>query len=424
MTSAGSNALQPPRSVGLALIIAGALAIGIATLTPAPEPADPLILPPFSCFICGDLGGTDIALNLMLFAPFAIGLALSGLRPWRVLLVASLLSLTIEALQIKVIPGRDASVSDLVTNSGGAFLAAWLVHWRVALLLPEMRRARWLTLVGLAAWSALQVSVAWSLQPSLPRTDYWGQWAPDLGFLDRFRGTVHGATVAGDSLPPHQLTDSDSLRRALLGGQAMVAATATTGEAPEDLAPIVSVFDRHYREIFLLGQRGDAAFFRFRTRVSLIKFRPPAISIAHAIPVTAGEPVVLTAGYLKGRYSLRVEAEGKTTERTLDASPNWAWSYFLPWQNYAFGTDVRWLTALWAGGLLFPIGFWAGRSGSRAMAQAPWVVVGVTLYLVARLFSLPATHLSEWGASGLGLILGHASARWSMSKWPAGKQPA
>jgi hypothetical protein len=250
----------------------------------------------------------------------------------------------------------------------------------------------------------------------LPETNYWGQWAPDLGFLDRFRGTVLGAAVAGDSLPPHRLTGSEALRQQLLQSGGPVTARAITGDPPHELAPIVSIFDGRSTEIFLLGQRRKEAVFRLRTRVADLRLRPPAIRIQNAVPGTRGDSLVLSASYAGGRYSLRVEARGQTYERTLAATPNWAWSYFMPFGDYALGEEARWLTALWVAALLLPIGFWAGRSGTRLVIVAVWVGIGLTLALVPRIFDLPSLHPSEYLAAATGLILGHVTARWSSGR--------
>jgi hypothetical protein len=405
--------VAPPRRLGLALVILGALAIAIATLRPTPEMADRAALLPLTCLVCGEVGGTDVVLNLLLFAPFAAGLALLGLRTRRVLVIAALVSLTIETLQFAWVPGRDASLSDLLTNSIGAAIVAWLVHRRSGFLRPNPRRAGWLSLAGVLAWVSLEVAAAWSLQPSLPETSYWGQWAPDLGFLDRFRGTVLGAAVAGDSLPPHRLTGSEVVRRQLLQSGGPVTARAITGDPPQNLAPIVSVFDGRSTEIFLLGQRRKEAVFRLRTRVADLRLRPPAIRIPNAVPATPGDSLVLSASYAAGRYSLRVEARGQTAERTLAATPNWAWSYFMPFGDYALGEDARWLTALWVAGLLLPIGFWASRSGTCSVIVAVWAGIVLTLALVPRIFDLPSLHPSEYLAAAAGLILGQLTARSS-----------
>lgn len=409
--------LQAPRWFGVVLVVLSAVAAGIATLQPAPEMADRVARIPASCLVCGELGGTDVVLNLLLFAPFAVGLALLNIRTLRVFLIVAGISLSIEAIQQAWLPGRDASLSDLLTNSIGAMIAAWLAHRRTAFLLPDPRRAAWLTLAGLASWVCLEAAAAWSLLPALPETTYWGQWAPDLGSLDRFTGTVLTAEVAGDSLPPHRLRESPRLRQHLLQGAGPVTATAVTGDPPDDLAPIVSVFDGQSTEIFLLGQRRTEAFFRLRTRVSSLRLRPPAIRITGALPSTRGQPLALAASYTRGRYWLRVEVGGHTLERTLDGSPNWAWSYFMPFGNYALGDDVRWLTALWVCGLLMPMGYWAGRTGAGRVLAGTGAVAGLTLALVPRFFELPPVHLSEWAAAATGLSLGLVLARISVGGW-------
>jgi hypothetical protein len=217
------------------------------------------------------------------------------------------------------------------------------------------------------------------------------------------------------------LPESHLLRDRLLEGAGPVTVEGITGRAPVNLAPIVSVFDGHTVEIFLLGQRRDQAIFRLRTRVSDLKFHPPGIGIEHALPVNPGTPFILAGSYLRGRYWLRVDVGGRTVERTLAASPNWAWSFMLPMGNRAFGWEVYWLTALWVGMLLFPIGYWAGRSGSRGIAAAVWLLVGVTLVLVPRWFALPPVHWSEWAAAGIGLMLAHAAARRSAG--PGSRDP-
>lgn len=414
MTPASRDLPTPHPRLGVALAILGAVFIASFTLVPAPQEAERVAELSLSCLVCGDLGGTDVALNLLLFAPFAAGLALMGWRTSRVCFVAALVSLSIETVQFAWIPGRDASLSDLVTNTTGATVAAFLISHRVLFLLPTARQARALMIGGIAGWIALQVATAWAVQPSLPATRYWGQWAADLGFLERFTGQVLGATVAGDSLPPHRVTDSEQLRHHLLRDGGPVVASAVTGPAPADLAPIVSVFDQAHVEIVLLGQRGAEAYFRMRTHVDDIRFRPPAISIPNALPVASGVPVRLEGSYSRGVYRLRVESEGRSVERTLAASPNWAWSFFMPFANYALGRAVYGLTALWVAGLLFPLGYWAGRTQAWGPSGILVLAVGLTLIVVPFAGSLPPVHPSEWLAAALGLVSGRLIGTWSL----------
>ena len=399
--------LAPPRWFSLTLAVAGALAIGYATLLPAPEQADRVADLPVACIVCGDLGGTDVSLNLLLFAPFAAGLALMGVRTRRVLVVAALMSLTIETLQFAYLPGRDASLSDLLTNTTGATVVAWLVHRRALLLFPDRAQAMRLTTAALAAWIGLECIAGWSLAPSLPETVYWGQWAPDLGHLEQFKGTVLGAVVGGDSMPPHRLTETPRFRQRLLQDGGPVATRAVTGHPPASLAPIVSIFDGHSTEILLLGQQRDQVVFRMRTHVSDLRMRPPAVRIDHALPIVPGESLALEASYLRGQYRLLVTAGGRAIGDTVDASPNWAWSYFMPFENYSLGRNAPWLTMLWIGGLLLPIGYWEGRGLDRGLLLGVWALVGATLAVAPRVCGLPPVHLLEWVAAVVGLAAGH-----------------
>ena len=98
----------------------GLVAIAILTLRPVPTQAAASASTPLLCLVCGSNGGADVFLNLLLFAPLGVGLRLAGWR-WRsVVATAALVSFAVELLQFTVVTGRDASLSDLVTNTTGA----------------------------------------------------------------------------------------------------------------------------------------------------------------------------------------------------------------------------------------------------------------------------------------------------------------
>ncbi|HTS87902.1 MAG TPA: VanZ family protein [Gemmatimonadales bacterium] len=413
MTADSREIGAPYPRAGLALAVLGAIFIAALTLTPAPEEADRVAELSWTCLVCGDLGGTDVSLNLLLFAPFAAGLALLGWRTWRVCLVAALVSLSIETIQFAYLPGRDASLSDFITNTTGATLAAFVVNHRGVWLTPTVRQARTLLWSGLVAWVAMEGITAWAVQPALPHTRYWGQWAADLGFLDRFTGRVLSATVSGDSLPPHRVMDSERLRRQLLAGGS-VATLAITGSAPDGLAPIASIFDQGHQMIAMLGQRRAETYFRVRTHVDDLRFRPPAIILSDALPAGAGTLIRLEGSYERGVYRLRVEANGHALERDLAASPSWGWSFFMPYANYALGRSVYALTALWIAGLLLPLGFWARRAHGWWPLLSLGVAVTATLVMVPLLAGLRPVHPTEWGAAALGLSAGCLLGGWSV----------
>lgn len=70
----------------------------------------------------------DVALNTAMLLPFALlaGLAFPRLPWWLWAVAGFALSASVEAIQFNLL--RDASLADLITNTAGAFLGAWLSH--------------------------------------------------------------------------------------------------------------------------------------------------------------------------------------------------------------------------------------------------------------------------------------------------------
>jgi hypothetical protein len=114
---AGTAAWKALTAIGIGGIL-------ITTLYPSPDNAKEAALTPLWCLVCGSDGGADVLLNIFLFIPFAIGLRLSGLSWRRVIGISALVSLAVEILQLEVVPGRDASLSDLLTNTSGSAVGA------------------------------------------------------------------------------------------------------------------------------------------------------------------------------------------------------------------------------------------------------------------------------------------------------------
>src|SRR5690242_2244064 len=101
------------RRVGFVVALAAVTAIGFATLSPQPGVAGESHL----CLICGALGGVSAILNILLFVPLGIGLALSGLSGKRSVILMCVLSGLIEITQLLFIPGRNSTIGDVLTNS-------------------------------------------------------------------------------------------------------------------------------------------------------------------------------------------------------------------------------------------------------------------------------------------------------------------
>jgi hypothetical protein len=380
------------------------------TLTPQPGEVSP---PPSFCILCGSSAVQDIILNVLLFLPFGIGLRVYGLRRWKAVAIALAISTTIELLQIRIIPGRDASLGDVITNTTGAALGVWLAdtwrHW----VLPGAYVARRLFLCGAAAWLAIMAATVWGTRTALPSTIYWGQWAPDLLNFDQFPGTLVRADVNGFQFPNGMAGDSPSFRRQLISDTMLVRATVIPGGATQRVAPIVSVFDQNRTEIFLLGQRGRDAVFSLRMNAEAAGLAQPAIRLPNAFPAeptAARDTVRLAAGVVGRQLVLRAESNGTLRERRMPLGPGLGWSFLIPF-HYAYGPESPLLTALWLGGLALVLGYWAARS--RGPAEPLVLAFTIALGLAATP-PLLGGHAAPWWA-WVGAIVG-AMLGWAVGK--------
>jgi hypothetical protein len=402
------------RYFGLILAISGWLLVLFLTLYPTPDQADTAAGTSMWCLVCGELGMVDVLLNVVLFLPLGLGLGLAR-TPWlRAILIIGLTTLSVEILQLSVVTGRDASLSDLLTNSlGGAIGLVLARHWERAVF-PSPRVSLVLAAVGAAAWLAVQGFTAFALQRSLPFSVYYGQWAPELAQFERFTGQVRSVRLDTIPLGSTRLARSDRVRETLLVPETVLLVTAASGRPTEDVAPIFSIFDDRQREILLLGQKGDDLVFRVRTRTGSLGLRSPALRLPDALAVRPGTGMELRAQYRTGHYRLDADIGGASYRRDLALSASWGWTFLLPF-DHAFGGEMPWLTMLWVSGLVVPLGYYASRSGVLRPGIALVLLPGLLaagLVLIPALAGFDLWHPLEWVAGlagGLGgLRLGRA----------------
>lgn len=396
------------RRAGLVLAAAGWVVVLLLTLYPAPDQESTAATTSVWCLVCGELGMVDVTLNTILFIPLGLGLGLLGVSRFRAFLLVGLTTLTIEVLQLSIVIGRDASLSDLVTNVLGGALGFWLArNWR-KVAFPPARTCLFVALVGAAAWLVIQGFTGFALQRTLPRSVYYGQWAPGLGQFELFTGRVVSVRLDSIPLPGMRLAASPAIREALLAPHSVLEVRALSGQATAGVAPIFSIFDDRQREIVLVGQDGQDLIFRVRTRTSPLGLRSPALRLANALPAEPGARLELRARYTPGRYHLEAEVGPESYTQDLALSASWGWTFLLPF-DHAFGAEMPWLTILWVGGLLLPLGYYAGRSGYfrwQAASLALLMLLVIGLILIPVLSHFAVFHPLEWAAGVVGPVAG------------------
>jgi hypothetical protein len=401
---------SPQQRAGLGLTIAGLALIAAETLVPHPERIALVAQTPIWCLLCGELGVVDVLLNLALFAPLGAGLSLMGLSWRHAMAIGAALSLSIELTQYFAIAGRDASLSDLITNATGTMLGAILARgWRTWLL-PAPGTARYLAGAAALAWLTQVAITGAVIRPALPATVYWGQRAADLAQFDTFPGRLLDARVGSGSLPSHRLKNSDEVRRLLLAGTSL-SAVAVPAEPTEGVAPLASIFDDDQREIAVLGQWNEDLVFRLRTHAVDLELRQPAVRLGGVFRNAAGETLAVAGAIRAGRFLVSSDQPGGHLSRVLPLSAQWGWSLLLPF-DYAFGPEVAWLSGLWIGCWLVPVGFWLGGCDIRVPAAAgvTILILGLGLSAIPGLLHEPGAPL-EWVAGLAGAAVGWALAR-------------
>ena len=418
----GSVAPTPHlRRAGIITTIASLGAIALATLLPEPGVARGTHF----CLLCGSLGGVSSILNVVLFIPLGVGLALMGVAARRTIMVTLAVSSSIEVIQLLAIHGRYATVSDVITNTLGGALGYALVSFAGKLLRPGRRDARNLLLGWSAIWLAFQAVSAFGFAIELTNFAYYGQLARVVGNSVMFEGRVMSATIGGLPVPNTALPDSRAVQRALENG-ALVEAKVTAATRARGTAPILRVADERNAEILLIAQKHNDLVFAVRTGASIVRLRPPLFGLPDAFEDSAltarAQPqsvLVLRARYDSGRVSIAAGTERTSPQRTIRASPSLSWTLLLPFQWVIEGTLTEKIVSLiWFACLTAPLGFWyartnpslrsrrtMGEAGVPLLSGAALLLVG--LAVIPRWMGLSVSALADWLATSGGIALGY-----------------
>ncbi len=382
-----------------ALVVVAAVVVAVLALTLWPSRD---LTVHATCPLCADGWAADGIANILLFVPFGAALAYAGPRrvpPW---LAALLLSTIIEATQAWVIPGRDGSAADILTNGLGGALGALAVDAAASWIRPRAWRAVW----AAAALGVLAVVTATGMlaRPALPKSIYWGQWAARFGNMAWYEGRVTTATLGDAEIPDGRLARSARAREALLRGEPLEA-RFIAGPPPAALAPIISIADDAHRTIVLVGAEGTTAELRVRRFAGALRLRQPHIVVDGAFDaLVAGRPAEVSVRREAPAWCLRVDARRWCR---VGVSVGGGWRLIASGNSLPVSTG-RVLDAAWVLALGVVAAFWAaGRAGTIGSVAVLVLACGV----LPRAVGLDPTGWHEWAAAVAGLWLGGTGRR-------------
>lgn len=392
--------ISAPRSnrIRALALSATALPILLATLTPengAPRP-DVSIL----CVLCGDIGGPDLILNVLLFLPFGCALGWSGLRPLRALGVGLALSVIIEAIQL-VLPGRAPTLRDVLCNGAGAGLGALIALRLGSWVVPSPgAAARLWTAVGGAIAVVTTTGVLQAIEPS--GTPWFAHWSARQEHLEHWSGRVLAAEVDGRPVPPGRLDAAEVLRDSVRDG-ARVRITAIAGTPTRRLGGILTISDRAMNEILLIGPVGDDLIVRLRRRAASFRFAAPEVRFPGALATTVpGTPLELQVSIAPAATCVTSDqAPPRCVGRPATAS---AWTLYQPLTGLPATARIL-LDAVTLGLLAFPTGLLL-RSVATAHAVAAALVLAVGVAGGADASGLATPSPAEWAGLVVGLVAG------------------
>jgi hypothetical protein len=330
----------------------------------------------------------DVLLNVALFVPLGAGLGMLGLRPLRAATAGLLLALAIELLQATLVTGRDPSLSDVITNTGGTLAGAILASMAPDLWRPSVAKARRLALGAGVAWVAMLVTSGWLLTPDRPCTPTALVRAPVVPFLDRFNGSIVRA-------------GSDSLAEGW-----HLHAEVITDRLTDRLAPVLELRDGNRFPLARLGQLGQKPVFTWRLRATRTLLRTPAVRVYGGLIPDAPVPAVLEGGKTGPVLWAAGTVNGERHAAALALTPGLGWMLLLP-LNYPFDVHGRWTSAVWLAVPLLLVGFWTGRARVRftLLLAAAVLLLLAGLEGTAAVFHLARDGTPAWMA-GMAAVVG------------------
>jgi VanZ like protein len=370
------------------------LAVAGLTLRPGGVSFHQLPVTPPQCLFCGARGSADAVLNILMFVP--LGLIAGGTRKdiLRAAGAGLVFSSSIEFAQL-FLPGRYASVSDLLGNSAGAAAGA--------ALLAVFRGSVAGTVKSGAYWAGLGVAAVFFqagvlMKPAPTDADYWVGWTPDLSWMPQYDGQVLSAKLNGRSLPPYH-PDRAGPHRDLLKDEWTLQGTIVLGSLSRSVSPILSIYDDHQREIVLLGVQRTDLVFRERTIAARLGFDTPDVRVPGVLASLAVSDTVGVAASRSGGVTCL--SVGRERHCGVGVTPGRIWGLLLYLEGPTEVTRSV-LDIIFLAGLFFPIGL-LGLTWGQVIRGGVVAAGGLAAAVALTPLILGPWYQALAGAIGLGL---------------------
>jgi hypothetical protein len=346
----------------------------------------------FWCVLCGDRGLADAVLNVGLFAPFGAGLALANGAgfAWG---ASAVLSGLIESVQF-LLPQRFSTLGDVLFNTGGGGLGAYLVQVFPVLIRILRCPPQWARLAALALAALAFLLSSALVSPDLPDGDFYGQWTHELGDQEAYRGLVLSAEVAGHFIPDDLVPEQTEVKAALRAGEAL-RITFLLGPPSQRPAHLFAIFDHAQAEVVHFWVLDRDLHVHRRTRSKAFGLDQPEIFWPRALVGREGDTV--TAALLSGPARLCLGV-GEEVDCRSAGGVEGGWQLLMQLPRAPQEARV-FLSLLWLGLLALPAGLLAGD-----LRTAGWY--GVMLALGALAVSIGSPELSPRAETFLAPLLG------------------
>ncbi len=359
-----ASPLLPRLAIGAAAIL-----IALVTLSPWSSGGGSSGL----CIFCGDRGLADFVLNVGLFVPFGASLAWLGWRVASITILAAAFSGAIEIAQFSLVPGRDATVGDLLANSLGGLLGGLIVwHWREGRLATRPPRMRSFLALGFVA-AAFLTTLALR-RPAPPDSTYYAQWAARLAHLEAYEGRVVYSRIGSlDVSGAGEIAEGDLVADAIRDGAA-IRIGAMGGPSPRGLAPIFSVYDDHQREVLLLGIDDGDFVYRYRTVADLLRLDGGDLRWFRALSNARPGELLELAVWRDGRMWCMQSGPRTRCDGGVTVGDGWMLLYYVPGlpSGLRSAASVLWLIGL-VPVLLLPLGVRVDWSGALGLLGIVWI---------------------------------------------------